>query len=112
MFRTLLAAAEGGTLELTLTPQMLAIIPLLAVAMQMLKGLQPLQKLKPWFPLLSVGVAIGLAILMKMGPDLQGQALAGIVMGLATSGGYDASRVASKVMAAEPTTETPDKAGL
>jgi hypothetical protein len=97
MFTSLLAAAEGGTMELTLTPQMLTVIPLLAVGMQMLKGIEPLAKLKPWFPLLTIGIAVGLAILMKMGADSQTQVLTGVIMGLATSGGYDAARLPTKV---------------
>jgi len=101
MFDTLLAAVspEGGDLVINLTPQMLSIIPLLAVAMQMLKGIEPVAKLKAWFPLLSVVVAVGLAIVMKMGPDTQSQIMAGVVMGLATAGGYDTARMASKVTA-------------
>lgn len=104
MFAATMLAQAGEVMEITLTPQMLSIIPLLAVAMQMLKGLEPLAKLKPWFPLLSIVAAIGLAILMKMGPDLQGQVMAGVVMGLATAGGYDAAKVPGKVV--------PNKDGL
>lgn len=96
-----LGAAGGETMEIVLTPQMLSIIPLLAVALQMLKGIEPLAKLKPWFPLLSILVAMGLAVVMKMGVELQDQLFAGIVMGLATSGGYDAAKLPTKVTEAK-----------
>lgn len=89
--------ASGETMQILLTPQMLTIIPMLAVAMQMLKGIEPLAKLKPWFPFLTIGISIGLAILMKMGADIQAQVMAGVVMGLATSGGYDAAKMPTKV---------------
>lgn len=106
---TLIVAQGGDLMEITLTPQMLTIIPLLAVAMQMIKGLDPLARLKPWFPLLSVVVAVALAVLMKMGDDLQAQVLAGIIMGLATSGGYDAAKLPTKVAARAPEPPAADR---
>ena len=95
---------ESQVMEITLTPQMLTIIPMLAVSMQMLKGIEPLQKIKPWFPFLTIGISIGLSILMKMGGDIQAQVMAGVVMGLATSGGYDAAKMPTKVAEANEAT--------
>jgi len=86
------------TMQVTLTPQMLATIPLLAVAMQFLKGIEPLAKLKPWFPLLTLALAIGAAILMGMGDSLESRLLNGIIMGLATAGGYDAAKMPTKIV--------------
>ncbi len=98
MFTTILAQVEAGeTMVISLTPQMLTVIPLLAMALQVLKGLEPLAKLKPWFPLIAVGAAMALAVVLKMGAELPDQLMAGVVMGLATAGGYDASRIAAKL---------------
>lgn len=94
---------DTNTMEITLTPQMLSIIPLLALAVQMLKGMEPLAKLKAWFPLLTIVVAMALGVLFKMGTDLQSQLIAGVIMGLATSGGYDAARMSAKVTEANAT---------
>jgi len=84
-----------------LTPQMLTVIPILAVAMQMVKGLAPVEKekVKPFLPFVAVAAAIVLAILMKMGTGLEDQVVSGIIMGLATAGGYDAAKVRGKAVA-------------
>lgn len=107
-----MAVASGETMEVVLTPQMLTVIPLLAMAIQMLKGIEPLAKLKPWFPLLTIAVSMGLGVLLKMGTDVQSQLMAGVVMGLATSGGYDAARLSTKVTEAnEAEKDTTNKEG-
>lgn len=87
-----------GQFTIELTPQMLSIIPILALVLQMIKGIAPLAKLKPWLPLLAVGLGIAMAVLMKMGTALDQQVVSGIVLGLATSGGYDAARTPTKAL--------------
>ncbi|HPD32166.1 MAG TPA: hypothetical protein PLL20_19405 [Phycisphaerae bacterium] len=94
---------DTSEMTVTLTPQMLATIPLLAVAMQFLKGIEPLAKLQPWFPLLSLALAIGAAIVLGMGDTIQARVMSGIIMGLATSGGYDAAKVPGKAVQPGPT---------
>jgi hypothetical protein len=105
---TMLATATNDLLSITLTPQMLTIIPLLAVAIQALKAIEPLAKLKAWFPLITIAAAMALAVILKMGDDVQSQLVAGIVMGLATSGGYDAAKVSTKVTETTTATTTTD----
>jgi hypothetical protein len=91
-----LAAAEGGSFEVVLTPQMMALVPAIAIVLQILKGIPALDKVKPWFPLLALGVSVALAMVLKMGTDTASQLVAGITMGLATSGGYDVARMQAK----------------
>lgn len=85
------------TMNVTLTPEMLAVIPTLAVALQMVKGIEPLARFKAWMPLVAIAIAIGCAILMGIGATIQEQVMSGLIMGLATAGGYDASRISGKV---------------
>lgn len=92
----------GGTFTVDLTPQMLSIIPALVLLLQVLKGIEPLAKIKAWFPLIGIGIAVGLGILLRMGPDLQGQILAGVTMGLATTGTYEVAKSSNRI-AAGPT---------
>lgn len=102
-----LASAGGDVMEVQLTPQMLTVIPLLLMAMQMIKGFEPVAKLTAWFPLMTMAVAVVLAILMQMGPDVQSQVMSGVVMGLATCGGYDAAKLPGKVAALRPVIKPP-----
>lgn len=85
------------TMNVTLTPEMLAVIPTLAVSLQMVKGIEPLARYKAWMPLVAVAIAIACAILMQIGATTAEQVMSGLIMGLATSGGYDASRISGKV---------------
>ncbi len=94
----------GDTLNVTLTPQMLTIIPALMMLIQMLKAIPAVEKIKPWLPLITVGIAVGLAVVLKMGTDPVTQIMSGVTMGLATAGGYDMARMPTKATApAEPT---------
>ena len=89
--------SESMTVQLT--PQMLTVIPILALAIQMLKKQAPIvfEKIPPI--LVAVVASIGMAILMKMGTGLQDQVVSGIIMGLATAGGYDAAKGTGKAEA-------------
>jgi hypothetical protein len=100
----MLASASGG-FEIVLTPQMMALVPAIAILLQILKGVPAMEKVKPWFPLISLGVAIALAMILKMGTGTEDQLIAGITMGLATSGGYDVARMQTK-SAASASTQT------
>jgi len=85
------------TMTIELTPQMLAVIPILAMVLEMVKGIAPLAWLKPWMPFVAVGLSFGAAVLFGIGSTLEQQVIAGVLMGLATSGGYDAVRVPTKI---------------
>jgi hypothetical protein len=87
---------DSGTLSVSLSPQMLTVIPMLTLLLQVVKGIEPLKKLIPWLPIIAIGLAIGAAIIMKLGGDVQGQILAGVTMGLATTGVYEAAKVSNK----------------
>jgi len=89
----------GDTLNVTLTPQMLTIIPALMMLIQMLKAIPAVEKIKPWMPLIAVGIAVGLAVILKMGTDPVTQIMSGVTMGLATAGGYDMARMPTKATA-------------
>lgn len=75
--------------SITLTPEMLAIIPGIALVLQLLKNVPAFAKIGAWMPFVSIGVGIIYAVLSKMGADVGAQVLTGILMGVAASGGYD-----------------------
>jgi len=73
------------TLSINLTPEMLALVPIVAALLQLVKSIKALSKLTDWFPVIAVGTGIGLTIITKV-PD---PVLPGIVIGLLAAGGYD-----------------------
>jgi len=74
-------------LQITLTPEMMALVPLVAAILQVIKRVSWFQddKVKAWLPFVSVGVSLGLAYLTKMEDPI----LPSIIIGLVASGGYD-----------------------
>jgi hypothetical protein len=93
----LLATATNQTLSIELTPQMLAAIPLVTLAIQFIKTIPALAKWSAWFPLLSIVVSIVAAVLMKIGTDPQSMVLSGVVMGMASSGLYSSAKLPGAV---------------
>ncbi len=90
--------AEAGvdqSLQIVLTPSMLSIIPMLAVVLQVVKGIPFIQKHTVWFPVIAIPIAVFVAVATKMGVTYADQVLAGITMGLATAGGYDVAKIAT-----------------
>jgi len=79
-------------LTITLTPAMLALVPVVAAILQMLKKLEPIQKIKSYLPFISVGVACGLCFFAK----IQEPIMASIIIGLVASGGFDMLRGTTK----------------
>lgn len=73
-------------LTFEMTPQILALIPIVAAILQVLKRIEPIQAVKQWLPFIAIGLAIGLAFMMKV-PD---PIMPGIVAGLMAGGAYDA----------------------
>lgn len=91
--------AEAGvdqTLQIVLTPPMLSIIPMLAVVLQVVKGIPFIQKHTAWFPVVAIAIAVFVAVATKMGVTTADQIIAGITMGLATAGGYDVAKMTTK----------------
>ncbi len=100
-------SVTGDVLNVTLTPQMLTIIPALMMLIQMLKAIPAVEKIKDWMPLIAVAIAVGLAVILKMGTDPVTQIMSGVTMGLATAGGYDMARMPTKASTAAGTAVTP-----
>ena len=73
------------TLSVKLTPEMLALVPAVAVLLQVLKKIPILDKIKSWFPFVSIGIALGLSYATSL-PD---PILSSIIIGLTASGAYD-----------------------
>jgi hypothetical protein len=80
------------TLNINLTPEMLALVPVVAVILEALKRISILEKLKPWMPFISIGVALGLGYLTGIVQPI----MPSIIIGLVASGGYDLLKSPSK----------------
>lgn len=80
-------------MEVNLTPEMLALIPVVAALLQVLKNIKAVQNIKEWLPYVSVGLALGLGYLTKM----ENPIIPSIVIGLMASGGYDLVKGPKKV---------------
>ena len=76
------------TLTISLTPAMLALVPVVATILQVLKKVEVVQKFKEWLPFASIGLSLALCYLTKMPNPM----LPSIVIGLVASGGYDLLR--------------------
>lgn len=68
-----------------LTPEMLALVPIVATVLQLAKRIEAIAKLKQWYPFLSIGIALGLGYLTGMEEPIAPS----IIIGLVASGGYD-----------------------
>ncbi len=75
-------------LTFQMTPQVLALIPVVAAILQVLKRIEPIQQVKQWLPFIAIALSIGLAYLTKV-PD---PIMPGIVAGLMAGGSYDLLR--------------------
>lgn len=72
-------------LIIDLTPEMLALVPIVATVLQLAKRIEAIAKLKQWYPFLSIGIALGLGYLTGMEEPIAPS----IIIGLVASGGYD-----------------------
>lgn len=72
-------------LTFEMTPQVLVLIPYVAVILQVLKRIEPIQAVKQYLPFIAIGLGIGFAYLTKV-PD---PIMPGIVAGLMAGGSYD-----------------------
>ena len=71
-------------MNIELTSEMLALIPAVALIIQLVKNLDFYKDIKKWTPFVSMGIALGLCYLTKV-PD---PILPAIAIGLAASGAY------------------------
>jgi len=69
----------------TLTPAMVAMVPVVGAIIQILKRIEAIQKIKEWLPFFSIGIALGLGYLTQ----IEDPVVASVIIGLAASGGYD-----------------------
>jgi hypothetical protein len=75
-----------------LTPAALALVPIVAAILQVLKRIEVIAKLSQWLPFVSMGIALGLGYLTNI-PD---PIVPSILIGLLASGSYDAVKSISK----------------
>lgn len=81
-------------LTLTLTPAMLAIVPIVAMLLQLLKRVELIQKYKDWLPVISIGASILLTYLATIANPI----MAGIIIGLVAAGGYDVFKLGTNTV--------------
>lgn len=86
-------------LEIELTSEMLALVPIVAAILQVAKRIKAVENLKEWFPFLSVAVAYGLCYFSGVTQPV----MPSIVIGLVASGGYDL--VKGKMTKSQPKTK-------
>lgn len=79
-------------LTITLTPQMLYLVPIVGAILQVIKGLGVYEKIKKWTPFLAIGISLALGFLTKMNDPI----LPSIIIGLIASGGYDLLKAPTK----------------
>lgn len=70
---------------INLTPQALALIPVVAAIIQAAKKIPRVQQINNWLPFISVGLALALGYAIKIPNPI----LPSIIIGLVASGGYD-----------------------
>ena len=70
---------------ITLTPQMLALVPVVATILQLAKTIKPLEKIKAYFPFVGIGVSYGLCVVTGAANPV----ISAILIGLVAAGGYD-----------------------
>lgn len=75
---------EDFTIQLT--PQMMALVPVVALFLQVLKKIEAIQTVKAWFPFVSIAIAFGLCYSLG---EVENAVLSSIVIGLVASGSYD-----------------------
>jgi len=68
-----------------LTPEMLALVPVVAAIIQVLKKIPAIAKIKGWLPFVSVGISLGLGYIAQV-PD---PVLSAVIIGLVAVGGYE-----------------------
>ena len=79
-------------LNITLTPEMLALVPVVAAILQLVKGFDFVEKIKSYLPLVAMGLALGLAYATKMADPI----VPAVIIGLTASGGYDLLKAPKK----------------
>jgi len=72
-------------LEVLLTPELLAMVPLVAFVLQMIKKLPVVAGYMEYAPLVSIGLGVASAYMM----NVESPIIPGVIIGLLASGSYD-----------------------
>lgn len=75
-----------------LTPEMLALVPIIASILEIMKRIEVIDKVKKWMPFISMLMSLGV-IYLKTG---EVHAISALVMGLIASGLYSSVKAVSK----------------
>jgi hypothetical protein len=84
---------EPGGFSVTLTPQMLVVVPVIGGLVQMVKQVPFIRKQAAWLPLVTVLLGVAVAFGLRFDDPV----MAGLLMGLASGGGYDLLRLPGKL---------------
>ena len=79
-------------LMIQLTPGMLALVPIVAAILQLVKRFEFMEKIKSYFPLIAIGLSLAICYATKM-PD---PIMPAVLIGLTASGGYDLLKAPAK----------------
>jgi len=77
---------------ITLTPAMMALVPVVALLMEVAKKLPYYNKIQGYSPVLAMGIGVGLAVASSVANPV----IAGILIGIASSYGYDVFKTVKK----------------
>ena len=72
--------------EISLTPSMIVLIPVIAALVQVVKKIKYMEQIKDWIPFISIGLALAVMYAVKI-PD---PIVPAIIVGLTACGAYDA----------------------
>ena len=77
--------------QITLTPAMMALVPVVSMIMQVIKGVPIYDKIKAYTPIVTMVIGIGAAYAASIANPI----VAGILIGVTASAGYDSFKKAS-----------------
>lgn len=80
------------SLNIDLTPELLALVPVVVALLQLAKSFQWFEALKQWAPFIAIGIAFGLAKASGVTEPI----MPSIIVGLVASGGYDLFKAPTK----------------
>lgn len=88
--------------NIQLTPEMLALVPIVALLIQLLKNLPLVAKILPYLPFISIVIAYVLAIIQLGTANWQVSIIPAIAVGLIASGAYDAVKAITPAKTTPP----------
>lgn len=79
-------------LSTNITPEMLALVPVIAAVLQVLKKIPNTEKIRPFAPF--IGILLAFAVMFAGNPEAE--LLPAIIVGLVASGAYDGYKAIGK----------------